>query len=65
MRTETVKRNIQTRDFDAFNLVVIVANIVTKVVSLHSVHCHINKTKITVAAHSKKSPKCPAYWLRQ
>lgn len=34
-RTETVKRNIQSRDFDAFSLVVIVANVVTKLVSLH------------------------------
>jgi len=55
MRTVTVKRNIQTRAFDAFNLVVIVANVVTKLLSLYSIHYHVNKNiKITFTAHSEK-----------
>ena len=43
MRTVTVKRNIQTRASVAFNLVVIVANVVTKLLSLYSTHYHVNK----------------------
>ena len=45
MRTVTVRRNIVTRGFDVFSLVVTVANVVTKLLSLYSIHYYIyNKT---------------------